>query len=246
MDLLLENVAGWAWGAFFRLVVILYAAIILHMLITALLSWIFRVKIEEISIGSLLPVIKIKIGTTKLSLKAIPIGSFIQYTDPEAPKTTPIIQRDHSRYFKELPTVLTMIIVVAGCLVLLQIAITVLGKHALLTGFAVWGQFIAGALGPFSVAQTYLADLSSFIQTAPLETLIAVVFAKYGALNLLPLGGLNGGVVFSALSRILLSLFVPLGSLFSERIANLYLQLSLILLLLLFLSWSVAWFYFLF
>lgn len=246
MDLLLENIAGLAWGAFFRLVAVLYAAIVLHTLVTALLSWIFRVNIEEISIGALLPVFKMKIGTTILSLKAMPISGFVRYTEPEAAQATPIIQRDQSRYFKQLPTVLIIIIAIAGSLALLQTAIILIGKSAILSGFAVWGQFIAGALGPFSVAQTYLADLSSFIQSAPLETLIAVVFAKYGAINLLPLGGVNGGAIFSVFLRSLIALFVPLGSLFSGRAVNLYLQLSMILLLLLFLSWSVALFYFLF
>lgn len=236
MDLQLGSIAALPWEALLRFTGILYMAVALHVMVMALFSFVFGLRVKEISIGTLIPLIRARIANVGLSLKAVPTGGYVQYHEPDPIQAPPVIQRDHGRYFRQLSPAARIAISLSGCLALLLIAFAMIGDEAFNVGFAVWAQFLLGAFGPFSTAQTYLADLSDFIQTAPAQLLIAVVFAKVAALNLLPVGALNGGIFLQ----------VFLEEYFSEAAVERYFQLSLLVLLPLWLSWLVAIFYFLF
>lgn len=238
MDLQIAGISVWPWEGLIRFVAVLYSATAIHVAGMALIGLGFGARIKEISIGALIPVIKTRIADLELSLKAFPFSGYVQFREAGlAPQPTKLaIGSSGDRYFTQLPAFDKIAIALSGCTVLILIAFILIGDQAFTTGLAVWSELLLGAFAPFSTAQSYLMEISDFIQIAPTELLTATVFAKVATYNLLPIGLLNGGMF--------LQVFIEKYA--SEAALNAYFYISFMLIAMLMLSWLVALIYFLF
>ena len=236
MDMQAGSIADLPWTALLGFAGILYLAGIIHVTVMALAAFGFRTRIEEISFGLFTPIVSKRFANTQLSVRAFPFAGYVRMRQLAEQKKPFLHQDDGKQYFDQLPSTAKIIITISGCTALLGISLILMGEQAFSAGFSIWVQFLFGALGPFSTAQTHLGNLLDFIQATTVISMIAVVFAKHAAMNLLPVGVQNGGILL----RILLEKSC------SQTVVERYLQVSTIVILLIWLSWLVAIFYFFF
>ncbi len=162
----------------------------------ALSGLLFRCKINEISIGYGKILFRIPFLGFPIKIKVLPIGGFVQFACSET-QENPL--KSGEFLFEQLSLLVRLVIILSGCLFLLVIAYFIGGGEALYSGFLIWDQYFQGALSPLHDAQTLITQIASFVQSTEALVLLAFICAKFAALNLMPLGVLNGGAFIGVL-----------------------------------------------
>jgi membrane-associated protease RseP (regulator of RpoE activity) len=169
----------------------------LHVSALALAGAMFGVSLREVSFGFG----KAIFTQGRLTIRVLPVGGFVKFKDTR----TELISREESSEvvdaFNHKPGIVQATIPLAGAGVLVLAAALIQPASAVfevLTGFR---QIVAGALGPLSVAQTYIHAAYDLTRSDGFWALFAVLAAKVAAFNLLPFPWTNGGQAVLALLR---------------------------------------------
>jgi membrane-associated protease RseP (regulator of RpoE activity) len=188
-----------------------------HVLTMAIIGSILGAKIEDFGISFGPTLFQFKVGAVNLKFNAIPLGGYVKFTD----------DFERLAVWKRITTALS------GCLMLVFIALGLLGFERGLGHFVGgFGQVLWGALMPLSVGKSLVAALADFANHNSFTAYLGLFASKLAALNLLPLGALNGGAILT----IALKAVMPTA----EKAIENYQLISLIVYLLMGISWLIA------
>lgn len=206
----------------------------LPVLLTALASRMLGVGLPRIELGVGRPRLDWTLGSTTLSVTPWLMASSCTLKDHD---NLDLFADFAGRRFGDVHPVLRALVVLAGPLVVLALCVAAAGPAAG-TAFAQgFGQIIDGALDPLGQAQAYLGRYGQAADAAPFAT-GALLLAKLVAFSLLPLPLLAGGNSLLQLVRWKRTGLPPwVGPV---------LQVSLLLILAMVVSWTVALAVFLF
>jgi len=171
---------------------------LLHVSIMALCATMLGIGIRSLRYG---------IGPTLLTIDKVDIG-LLPFAGNVVLKDTreqQVFEDDPGRdFYNEQPLWKQIAVPASGVAVLLALTPGILGTQgvpgwqAFTSAFA---QIFQGALAPLGTAQQLLADGEVFARSHDFVAVFALVALKLCALNLLPVGGMNGGQIMLALAR---------------------------------------------
>ena len=161
----------------------------IHVLTMAMIGSILGAKIEDFGISFGPTLFQFKVGSVNLKFNAIPLGGYVKFSD----------DFERLAWWKRIVTALS------GCLMLVLISFALLGfdlgfRH-FINGF---GQILWGALMPFSAGKSLVAALVDFAHHNSFTAYLGLFASKLAALNLLPLGSLNGGAILTVALKALM------------------------------------------
>ncbi len=196
----------------------------IHLGAIALAATRFGIPIREFSYG-LGPML---LHAGRLRIRTLPVGGQLILKDTN----TEPVESGKARDALDLQPLATRLAIgAAGPFALLVLAVAVLQSEGLATFASGFAQCIAGGFEPFGEAQRLLRSASDVATASPFPTLLALVAAKFAAVNLLPFPGSNGSFLLQALLE-----RTPL----MKRWAPLATQLGLLLFFGMAFSWLLA------
>ena len=200
----------------------------LPVLVTALVARALGVGVPQIAAGVGRPRLEWTLGGTAVLVTPWLFASsctFKDHDDPDLGADAP------GRPFGKVHPVLRALVVLSGPLVVLALCVAAAGTAAGAAFVQSFGQIIDGALDPLGQAQAYLGRYGQAADAAPFAT-GALLLAKLVAFSLLPLPLLAGGNSLLQLVRWKRPGLPPwVGPV---------LQVSLLLILAMVVSWTVA------
>lgn len=175
-----------------RAYAIVYGGVILfstiHNLSTAAAGWLVGARIEKISFfsGRKLAIRGFR-GRLELGLFPWPCG-FVQFFSDES--------GDATAAFSNLHPLRQLLISIAGCVVVLMLALICLGpSRGALSLWRGFDQIVRGGLHPETVPAALIRAFVAVISVSSIPTVLGIVAAKQTAFNLLPVPPLNGGQI---------------------------------------------------
>lgn len=161
-------------------------SIFVHISTMALFGYLYGIKINEISFGVGLRLIRFK----QVCIKLLPLGGYVRFADSRSPDAKGI---DTRQLFNFRPAYMRAAIAISGCLFMLLISAVLAGSQAFDALVSTYVQFFSGALSPLNTGKAYIHEIAAFIDSQGFVSIYAITQVKIAALNLLPLPMLNGG-----------------------------------------------------
>lgn len=193
-------------------------ATVVHVAAVAVVGRALGARVDEVQVltgGGL----TLRAAAPRIRVGWLPVGGFVRFVGAGEPAV--------ADGYEALPGWRRALVPLAGPVAVLFVASALLGPgEALASSGRLPGQYLAG-VRPFGAAQEVLAGWAA-LAGAPVSVVAGHVFAKLGALNLLPVGALAGGQALLAL--------VPLP----ERASTVYQGGSLLVVVGLGVGWVVA------
>ncbi len=131
-------------------------------------------------------------------LKAIPLGGSIKVLHTEIDIVT---ESESHTAIDQRSTTEQLAVTLSGCISLLLLAVALNGMDVLDAFIKFPSQILAGAASPTDIAQTLLQSTAFALQDPVFSDTLALVAAKFAALNLLPLPLINGGAAIALLAK---------------------------------------------
>jgi len=200
------------------------AAVFVHVSAMAGAGRAFGIAIRKVVYGAGWALYQRGVATFKL----VPFGGYVRFKDSY---DGPIPEAERFDAYDHQPLWIQVAILLSGASALLLASVLLLGAgglHSFISGF---GQIVAGALNPLTLAQSLIRTLRLFIDSRGLLALIGLVCAKWAAVNLLPIPLLNGGQILMTLARV---------NTRAPQVATLLQQAGLCVLVGIYGSWAVA------
>jgi hypothetical protein len=170
------------------LVIALAIIMLLFVIFQAIGGKIFGGDIEEIGILIGPEIYKFRISKLNFRINLFPTGCYVKFTE-ELEKLSPIRK---------------LAIVITGLVSYLFVALVCLGfnetAHQIQTSF---GQLIAGAFSPLSVAVKYVEALASILVQESFYKGVGILACKNFGFNIMPIGGLAGGNILIYICELL-------------------------------------------
>jgi membrane-associated protease RseP (regulator of RpoE activity) len=189
----------------------------LHVLIMALVGTALGAKIIDYGFSFGPTLFQFKMGQINFKINAIPLGGYVKFTDD----------------FESLASWKQIVTALSGCLALVLVAILLLGFD---DGFGKFGrgfsQILWGAFSPLSAGKGLVSALADFGRHQSFAACVGLFASKLAALNLLPIGALNGGAVLIILLKSIMRV--------AQNLIDQYQFFSLFVYLALGLSWLIA------
>ena len=214
---------------FFYFIGLLYSVVIIHITSMLLAGLIYRCAIEEVGFGFGNQLFRVPLKRFALTVNMLPLGGYVRFIDQDSVGY-------HSNQYSGLNLLENLgfysktVIILSGCIVLMALACVLNGTKVIFYGFYIWEQYFSGALSPFSRAQDLINEAINYMKVATSLELFGLLCAKLSAINLLPIGFMNGGQVILELSKtfkvrdltekfMMLTFFIMLASYISWIIA---------------------------
>ncbi len=189
----------------------------IHLLTMAVVGSVLGAKIIDYGITVGPTLFQFKIGRINVKFNAIPLGGYVKFTDD----------------FENLSVWKQIVSALSGCCVLFLIACLSLGVDDGLGKFGRgFSQILSGAVFPFSAGKDLVSALTDFGRHNSFAACLGLFAGKFAALNLLPLGTLNGGAVLIAAFKAV----TPNA----QNVIDKYQIISLVIYLLIGLGWLIA------
>lgn len=186
------------------------------------------IGIPAIQLGVWGPKVKGRIGESTVSLSPWLFSGSVTFKDAGNIDNYDNVPGELFSSLGRLPRAFMMLV---GPAVILFCSVLIIGSEAVQAFTAAFYQIPRGALSPFTYAQELLASFWPVVSESPLEA-AALVMGKIAALAFMPIPPFSGGQVLMELSR---SKGATHG-----RSAMVFLQLGMLIVLLLVVSWIAA------
>jgi len=166
-----------------------------HVLAMALYAMWIGIEVREVAVG----VGPILCRRGRFRLAALPVSGYVRMRsarEEEVPADEMHTTLEGQSIGRQLGVMLF------GCAALLAIAVALAGADGLRVFAAAQVDFVAGALSPLGEAQRLLGRVDALTREASeIGTVVGLVAAYVGGVNLLPLPMFNGGAAIAALAR---------------------------------------------